>query len=137
MEPPFSQESIRKIVESSDIPKVEMFPGFWRQTLVHSDGLMLCLFTWRKGASLPGHSHPHEQAGFVVKGTVELTIEGQAFVTSAGCSYFVPSNQVHSATALDDALVVDAFCPARSEYVLRPSPKSHAHDNGPNTDPVV
>jgi quercetin dioxygenase-like cupin family protein len=108
--------SIRSIVQSRDIPKVEMFPGFWRQTLVHSNDLMLCLFTWKAGASLPGHSHRHEQAGFVMTGAVELTIDGQIYITGAGCSYFVASNLVHSAKALEDSVVIDAFSPAREEY---------------------
>jgi quercetin dioxygenase-like cupin family protein len=59
------------ILEAKDVPKVEMFPGFWRQTLVNSDSLMLCLLTWAAGATLPEHSHPHEQAGFVISGAVQ------------------------------------------------------------------
>ncbi len=108
--------TFRSIIESCDIPRVEMFPGFWRQTLVHSNDLMLCLFTWKAGASLPGHSHRHEQAGFVMTGAVELTIAGETYITRAGCSYFVASNLFHSARAIEDSLVIDAFSPAREEY---------------------
>ncbi|HLG55487.1 MAG TPA: cupin domain-containing protein [Vicinamibacterales bacterium] len=107
------------IIQAPDAEKVEMFPGFWRQTLVHNEKLMLCLFTWRAGANLPAHSHPHDQAGYVISGAVELTVGNETVVTRAGCSYIVHSWEVHSARALEDSLVIDAFSPARTEYVAR------------------
>jgi quercetin dioxygenase-like cupin family protein len=107
------------VVESSKVPKDEMFPGFWRQTLVHNDDLMLCLFTWRKGAALPTHSHPHRQAGYVIAGSVELIVSGKTYVTNTGCSYIIHSNEPHSARALEDSTVVDAFTPCREEYITR------------------
>jgi quercetin dioxygenase-like cupin family protein len=109
------------VVEADDVDRVEMFPGFWRQTLVSGDKLMLCLFTWRAGASLPAHAHHHEQAGYVISGSVELTVSGSTVITRAGCSYFVPSTAVHSARALADSVVIDAFSPPREEYVRDPS----------------
>ncbi len=109
----------RCIQESSNIPKIEMFRGFWRQTLVSGDSLMLCMFTWQKGAELPAHSHEQEQAGYVICGTVELTLGSQTIITKGGCSYFVPSNTVHSARCLEDSLVIDAFSPPRKEYLLQ------------------
>jgi quercetin dioxygenase-like cupin family protein len=112
-----SQRS-RTVVESKGVGKDEMFPGFWRQTLVYSDDLMLCLFTWRKGANLPAHAHPHRQAGFVISGSVELTVSGKTYVTNAGCSYIVQGNEEHSARAIEDSLVIDAFTPCREDYIL-------------------
>jgi quercetin dioxygenase-like cupin family protein len=110
------------VVDSNGVGKDEMFPGFWRQTLVHNDDLMLCLFTWRKGASLPAHDHPHRQAGFVISGSVELTVSGKTYVTNAGCSYIIQGNEEHSARAIEDSLVIDAFTPRREDYV--PGPES-------------
>jgi quercetin dioxygenase-like cupin family protein len=104
-----------------------MFPGFWRQTLVHDDELMLCLFTWRAGATLPAHSHPHRQAGYVVTGAVELTIASETVITRAGCSYIVPPGQMHSARALEDSLVIDAFAPARLDYMTPVATVQSAH----------
>jgi quercetin dioxygenase-like cupin family protein len=113
----FIKNNLQNILEAKNVEKVEMFPGFWRQTLVTGNDLMLCLFTWKKGASLPSHSHVHEQAGYVISGKVSLVIDGQEYITETGCSYFVHSNQVHSATALEDSLVIDSFTPIREEYL--------------------
>jgi quercetin dioxygenase-like cupin family protein len=105
-----------QVLRADDVPKVEMFPGFWRQTLVYGHDVMLCLFTLRAGAKLPGHNHVHEQVGYVIAGAVELTVEGVSTITRSGCSYYVPSWKVHSAHALEDSVVLDAFSPPRDEY---------------------
>ncbi len=106
------------IVESTDSIKFEMYPGFVRQVLVHNDKLMIVLFTWRKGAVLSEHSHPHVQAGFVVSGAVELTVEGTEHITRSGCSYLIDANERHSARALEESIVLDAFTPCRQDYIL-------------------
>ncbi|WP_396274991.1 cupin domain-containing protein [Granulicella aggregans] len=79
----------------------------------------MVLFTWGKGAVLPEHSHPHVQAGFVVSGAVELTVEGTEYTTRSGCSYLIHANERHSARALEDSVVLDAFTPSRQDYILR------------------
>lgn len=107
------------ILESSDVAKVEMMPGFFRQTLLNGRVLQMILFTMKKDSVLPEHSHPHEQAGFVVSGSVELTVEGERHITGPGCCYFIYSNQRHSARVLEDSVVVDAFSPPRQEFLLQ------------------
>ncbi len=105
------------VLESRDVPKVEMLPDFYRQTMVYGKQLMMVLFSMKQGADLPAHKHPHEQMGFVVRGAVEFTVDGHTYVTRAGCNYYVPSNVLHSAKVLEDALVVDAFSPPREDYL--------------------
>lgn len=112
-----NQRRSNTTIESETVPTEEMFPGFSRQTLVHNEDLMLCLFTWRKGATLSEHSHPHRQAGFVISGAVELTVSGQRYITRKGCSYIIQANEPHSAIALEDSVVIDAFTPCRDEYL--------------------
>ena len=107
----------KQFLESADVPKIEMFPGIWRQTLAHGPSLMLCLFTLRTGANLPEHTHPHVQAGYVISGRIELTLAGSVYVMRAGSSYTVASNQPHSARAIEDSLVIDAFSPCREEFM--------------------
>ena len=107
----------KQFLESADAPKIEMFPGFWRQTLVYGPSLMLCLFTLRKGACLPERTHPHIQAGYLISGGAELTVAGDVCVMRPGSSYMVASNQPHSARAIEDSLVIDVFSPCREEYI--------------------
>ncbi len=69
------------------------------------------------GAVVAEHSHPHEQLGVVVEGSVSLTVGGETREMVAGDAYVVPSDVVHGGVAgADGVLIVDTFVPIREEY---------------------
>jgi quercetin dioxygenase-like cupin family protein len=48
------------------------------------------------GASAGKHTHPGEEIGYVLEGSLELQIDGEAPRTlKAGDSFFVPAGKVH------------------------------------------
>ncbi len=104
------------IVRSSDVEPVEMLEGVSRRTLVTGDRVMLVQFRFQKGASLPSHSHPHEQAGYVVSGRMKMQIGGDTFQLEAGDSYYVPANAEHRVDVLEATEAVDVFSPPREDY---------------------
>jgi quercetin dioxygenase-like cupin family protein len=54
------------------------------------------------GVKAPRHSHPGEEVAFVLQGTLEYQIDGQAPVTlKAGQTLFIPAGAVHSAHNVD------------------------------------
>jgi len=66
---------------------------------------------------LPMHSHPHEQAGIVVSGTLELTIGEETRKLEPGQTFIVPGGVEHGGRTGDTpARVVDIFSPVRQEY---------------------
>jgi quercetin dioxygenase-like cupin family protein len=95
---------------------VEMLPGIIRRTLITTDKLMICEFSFKPGAMIPSHSHSHEQVGYVVSGKVIMTIDGKDFELISGDSYAAPSNIVHSAKILDETIIIDTFSPPREDY---------------------
>ena len=95
---------------------VEMLPGLIRRTLISSDKLMICRFDLEKGVKIPAHSHPQDQAGYVVSGKIRVSVEGESSDLGLGDSYSAPSGAVHSATALERTVVVDTFSPPREDY---------------------
>jgi quercetin dioxygenase-like cupin family protein len=95
---------------------VEMLPGLARRTLVSDDRLMICRFDLDKGVEIPGHSHPQDQAGYVVSGRIRISVEGKSSDLGPGDSYSAPSGAVHSALALERSVVVDTFSPPREDY---------------------
>jgi quercetin dioxygenase-like cupin family protein len=101
----------------SDALAVEMLPGLLRRTLVSDERLMICRFDLEAGVKIPPHSHPHDQAGYVVSGRVRLEVEGISRDLGPGDSYCAPSGAVHSALALVRAVVVDTFSPPRDDYL--------------------
>lgn len=91
--------------------------GAVMKPLVHGDKTLLCEFRLAKGASIPPHSHPHEQTGYLVGGKMRFVIEEKEFQAEAGDSWCVKGDVVHSAEVLEDAVVVEVFSPVRMEYL--------------------
>ena len=104
-------------ITASDVPPVEVCPGYFRKTLVWGKELMIVRFDIEKDKPMPEHSHPHEQAGVVVSGAIEMTIDGKKQLCEPGCSYVIPGKVLHSAFSIEDTVVIDAFSPPREEYV--------------------
>lgn len=96
---------------------IEMFPGFFRTTLVYNNQLMLCHFKMNKGAEIPLHHHVAVQNGYLIKGKVELvSADGSRKTIEPGAAYVFDSEVVHGAYALEDSEYVESFFPVRPEY---------------------
>jgi unsaturated pyranuronate lyase len=104
------------IYRNADAAPVQMFPGLVRRTLADGESMMMCEFTFETGVTVPNHTHPHEQVGYVVSGRVRMTIEDESFELGPGDSYHAPSNVPHSALTLQPSVVVDTFSPPREDY---------------------
>jgi quercetin dioxygenase-like cupin family protein len=106
----------RMLFLNKDAQPISMLPGLVRRTLAHTKSIMLCEFTFDAHVEIPIHSHPHEQVGYIVKGHVEMTIDGQKFELKMGDSYSSPPNIPHGAFTLEPTIIVDAFYPPREDY---------------------
>jgi quercetin dioxygenase-like cupin family protein len=100
----------------ADAAGAQMAPGLIRRTLVSGERLMICRFDLDQGVEIPSHSHPHDQAGYVVSGRIRVTVDGVGLELGPGDSYCAPSGIHHSALALEKTVVVDTFSPPREDY---------------------
>lgn len=103
-------------VPPQEARQIEMRPGVFRRTMGITDEAMLCEFFLLRGTEVPPHSHMNDQVGYVVRGTIEMTIGDRTRVLSAGDSYAIPGGIMHSAHALEDVIAIDAFSPPRDDY---------------------
>lgn len=103
-------------VSPKDANQVEMLPGVHRRTMGTTDETMLCEFFLQRDALVPLHSHMNDQVGYVIYGRVEYTVGDEVFVCNPGDSYAIPGGIAHSAKALIDSLIIDAFSPPRDDY---------------------
>jgi len=101
----------------ADIEPVEMVPGLNRRTLACSERLMIAEFRAEAGAEVPMHTHPHEQAGYVVSGEIELTIGDDTAHCGPGDSYTMPGGVRHGARFLSECVIIDCFSPPREDYL--------------------
>ena len=54
---------------------------------------------FQPGATVGAHTHPGEEIGYILEGSIVLEQEGKAPVTlTAGQTFFIPNGQVHNAT---------------------------------------
>jgi quercetin dioxygenase-like cupin family protein len=100
----------------ADAHAVEMFPGVVRRTLANGERLLVAEFTYEAGSSAPLHSHPHEQATYIISGEQHITIGEEHFTVRPGDSYLVPPNARHGQQAVTRTITVDCWYPPREDY---------------------
>ncbi len=96
---------------------VSMMEGIRRKTLVHGESTVLCKFQLDKNTTLPLHSHPHEQTGFLLSGKLLFTIDGDEREVSAGDSWCIRPDVEHGAQVVEDTVVIEVFSPVREDYL--------------------
>ena len=91
--------------------------GIEQKTLVYGDKTLMTEFRLKKGATLPRHHHPHEQAGYLVSGKIRLYMDGKTLDCASGDSWCIAGNAEHGAEIIEDAIAVEVFAPVRTEYI--------------------
>ena len=100
----------------ADIPEEELNPLLTRK-LITGDRVMLSELVLKKGCVVPAHRHENEQVSYVIRGTLKFEVNGREIILRAGDVLHIPSNVVHSATALEDTLDIDIFSPPRQDWL--------------------
>ena len=80
-------------------------PGFSRTVIQRGDlstpgkEVVSAIAEFQPGATVGPHTHPREEAGYVLEGTLVFEFAGKPTVTlKAGETFFAPSGTVHNAT---------------------------------------
>lgn len=105
-------------VENKTIPLTELGGGVVRKVLAYSENMMSVELHFEKGAVGAKHSHPHEQIGYLISGSLLYQEEGKedkALV--AGDTYYVEPDVVHGVIALEETMLLDIFTPMRSDFI--------------------
>jgi quercetin dioxygenase-like cupin family protein len=74
-------------------------------------------FEIEPGATVPEHSHHHEQTGFVYEGELTFLVDGAEIPVGPGDSFTIPSEEPHAVENRGEIPVrgVDVFSPPRSD----------------------
>ncbi len=107
----------RLLATLPDVDAVPMREGIERRTLVYGEGLMLVHWTINAGTVFGAHTHPFEQAGYLLKGRMQMIIGGESSELSPGSAYLVPAGVEHDAVAESDVEILDVFAHPREEYL--------------------
>lgn len=100
----------------SEVPPFSPAPGIEVRPVI-GESLMTCWISMEPGAVVVEHSHPNEQLGVVIEGSVTISAAGETREMLTGDAYVVPSNVVHEGVAgADGVVLVETFVPIREEY---------------------
>jgi len=92
-------------------------PGIQIKTICYGARTLMTEFLLERGSTLPRHSHPHEQTGYLVRGHIRLKIGAQEHDVRPGDSWCIPSAVEHGAQILEDSVAVEVFSPVREDYL--------------------
>jgi quercetin dioxygenase-like cupin family protein len=92
--------------------------GLKRRVLAYNDKLFVAEHEMVKGWVGRVHSHPHDQAVYVVRGHLRVMCQGKTFEVRTGDTFAVRGGVEHGASALEDSVVVDVFTPCREDYIV-------------------
>ena len=103
-------------IKIDDYKPIELVPGAKART-PYGENIMLSYLELEQGSVIPNHHHPHEQAGMLLKGKMELTIGEQTRLCESGEMFIIPPDTPHAARPVDGpATVLDVFSPVREDY---------------------
>ena len=95
----------------------DLIPGIRVSTLVHGEKTLMARFELQEKSFLPMHSHPHEQTGYLVSGSMTMTIGGVEHRFGPGDSWCIASGVEHGAVVHETALAIEVFSPVREDYM--------------------
>jgi quercetin dioxygenase-like cupin family protein len=105
------------IVKKDSVAYDNMAPGIKRKILATGGKMMAVEVHFKKGAIAAVHTHPHEQIGYILKGSFEFEIEGKKNIIKAGDSFYVSPHKAHGVIALEDTTALDVFTPQRQDFL--------------------
>ncbi|MGI8715975.1 MAG: cupin domain-containing protein [Solirubrobacteraceae bacterium] len=94
----------------------ELAPGAIAKA-VFGEGGMLNVVELAPGAEVALHSHPHEQLGLILTGSIMMHVDGESQACGPMDAYVVPGGIKHGGKAgSEGATVLDVFVPVREDY---------------------
>ena len=95
---------------------MELVPGVLTRTF-WGENMLLSMVEIDANSEVPAHTHPHEQAGILVEGEMEMGIGGEVKLLKPGDMYVIPGNVEHYARCGDTpSKALDVFSPVREEF---------------------
>jgi quercetin dioxygenase-like cupin family protein len=98
------------------LPRILLREGITARA-VNGERMTVAIVDLDAGVVLPEHHHENEQLGFVLSGSMTMTIGGEKRELNAGDTYTIPSHVPHDASAgPEGCTAVDVFAPTRADW---------------------
>ncbi len=115
------------LVDISDRPVLALWGEAVRARRIQGERITLAVVELDPNAELPEHTHPAEQLGVVIRGSLRFEIDGRERELGPGGTWRITSMRPHRATAgPEGASVVDVFTPVRGDWDALPAAAAEA-----------
>lgn len=107
----------KRFVFGKDVPVETVGEGLTRKILAHSENIMLVEMWLEKGAVGTSHTHPHEQATYIISGQFLFTNGDETCEVGPGDSLYFAPDVLHGTTCLETGHLIDVFTPCRKDFL--------------------
>ena len=108
-----------QVVQLDGVDSFPLAPGVVGKPLLGEE-VMFNLVECEPGAIVALHSHPHEQLGIILRGSLTLEIAGEPHELGPMQAVALPGGIEHSAVAgPDGAVMLDVFTPVREDFLAK------------------
>ena len=111
------KRSSEKFVLTDKMEWEDLGGGVQRKFLGFDNQIMMVKVKFDKGAVGAPHEHFHTQATYCAKGKFEFVIDGQKQIVKEGDGVYIEPNLLHSATCLEEGILIDVFSPVREDFL--------------------
>lgn len=102
---------------SESLPAIPLRDGLTARFFT-GEQIMFSMIELAPGAGIELHQHPHEQCGYMIAGTMYLTIGEETREMHPGDLYAIPGGTPHAAVGgPEGGRALDIFSPVREDYV--------------------
>ena len=101
--------------KSQEMTPREMVTGV-KARFIHSSSMTVAYWEMDAGASLPEHSHSHEQIVNVLEGEIKYFVCGETQNLGEESGLVIPPNVPHGGEAIVNCRLLDVFHPVREDY---------------------
>lgn len=95
----------------------EVGPGITGLVLAFTPKLMVVQFKYKKGSKIGVHQHFHEQASYIMKGSLKYVVADRDIVMRKGAALVVQGNSPHQLEALEDTTEIVTYSPMRADLL--------------------
>ena len=86
---------------------------------INTGQLTIARFELSRGGVVPRHSHEQEQVTNVLSGALKFVTADAEVIVRQGESITIAPWLEHRVDVLEDAVVIDVFCPVRQDWVTK------------------
>lgn len=98
------------------MPPIDIWDGVLARA-VEGEQCSFAVVELDPGSVVAEHSHPNEQLGLVLSGTVSFRVGDETRELGPGSTWRIPSGVPHEVhTGAEGAVVIDVFAPAREDW---------------------